>query len=409
MTKRIGLFGFGVVGQGYYQIAKKQKEKWIPDTIVVKDQKKKRPSDIKFSYLAQDVFDKNPDFILELISNTEEAYEYVTEALKRGVTVISANKKLLSAHLPELINLQKVFGGKLLYEAAVAAGIPVITNLETHFEEDNILSIEGILNGSSNYILSRIFNNGLSFDEALRLAQQKGFAESDPSFDINGSDVASKLNILILHAFGKFVGEEQIATFGIQNLGEDEIALAKSLGLKIKLIAKAEKDYRGISAYIIPTLVEESNLFYGVENEYNAVKINSEHLQDQFYQGKGAGSLPTGAAVYGDLVKAKNGFSYNYSKVNFDKSLDEKLLNLGVKVLAKSRSVEIIENNIFSVEFIEYVDGFYYSVGKVKPKNLNKLNELKDVSLLALPEFLLPEDVLQELREIQKSGELILK
>lgn len=407
MTKRIGLFGFGVVGQGYFQIAKKQKEKWIPDTIVVKDQKKRRPSDIKFSYHAQEVFDKNPDYILELISNTDEAYEYVTEALKRGITVVSANKKLLSAHLPELISLQKVFGGKLLYEAAVAAGIPVITTLETHFEEDTIVSIEGILNGSSNYILSRIFNNGLSFDEALRMAQQKGFAESDPSFDINGSDVASKLNILILHAFGKFVGEEQIATFGIQNLGEDEIALAKSLGLKIKLIAKAEKDYRGISAYIIPTLVEESNPFFGVENEYNAVKINSEHLQDQFYQGKGAGSLPTGAAVYGDLIKARNGFSYSYSKVNFDKPLDEKLLNLGVKVLVKSQSEEIIENNIFSTEFIEHVDGFYFAVGKVKPKSLNKLNALKEVSLIALPDYLSAEDILHELKEIQKSGELI--
>ncbi|AFL86074.1 homoserine dehydrogenase [Belliella baltica DSM 15883] len=409
MTKRIGLFGFGVVGQGYYQIAKKQKEKWIPDTIVVKDQKKRRSSDIRFSYDSQDVFDKNPDYILELISNMEEAYEYASEALKRGITVISANKKMLSAHLPELINLQKVFGGKLLYEASVAAGIPVITNLETHFEEDNIISIEGILNGSSNYILSRIFNNGLSFGEALRLAQQKGFAESDPSFDINGSDVASKLNILILHAFGKFVGEKQIATFGIQNLGEDEIALAKSLGLKIKLIAKAEKDYRGISAYIIPTLVEESNPFFGVENEYNAVKINSEHLQDQFYQGKGAGSLPTGAAVYGDLIKARNGFGYNYSKVNFDKPLDEKLLNLGVRVLIKSKSEEIIETNIFSPEFIKCIDGFYFSVGKIKPKNLSKLNELKEVSLLALPDFLTSSDVLKSLEGIKKSEELLFK
>lgn len=407
MTKRIGLFGFGVVGQGYYQIAKKQKEKWIPDTIVVKDQNKRRPSDIKFSYHAKEVFEKNPDYILELISNTEEAYEYVTEALKRGLTVISANKKLLSAHLPELISLQKAFGGKLLYEAAVAAGIPVITTLETHFEEDTIVSIEGILNGSSNYILSRIFNNGLSFDEALGMAQQKGFAESDPSFDINGSDVASKLNILILHAFGKFVGEEQIATFGIQNLGEDEIALAKSLGLKIKLIAKAEKDYRGISAYIIPTFVEESHPFFGVENEYNAVKINSEHLQDQFYQGKGAGSLPTGAAVYGDLIKARNGFSYTYSKVNFDQPLDEKLLNLGIKVLVKSRSKQIVENNIFSKEFIEYADRFYFAVGKVKPKSLNRLKDLKEVSFIALPDYLPAEEILHELKEIQKSGELI--
>jgi len=407
MTKRIGLFGFGVVGQGYYQIAKKQKEKWIPDTIVVKDQKKRRLSDIKFSYDAQEVFEKNPDYILELISNTEEAYEYVTEALKRGITVISANKKLLSAHLPELIGLQKVFGGKLLYEAAVAAGIPLITTLETHFEEDTIVSIEGILNGSSNYILSRIFNDGLSFDEALGMAKQKGFAESDPSFDINGSDVASKLNILILHTFGKFVGEEQIATFGIQNLGKDEIALAKSLGIKIKLIAKAEKDYRGISAYIIPTFVEESNPFFGVENEYNAVKINSEHLQDQFYQGKGAGSLPTGAAVYGDLIKARNGFSYTYSKLNFDQPLDEKLLNLGIKVLVKSQSEEIVENNIFSKEFIEYVDGFYFAVGKVKPKSLNRLNDLKDLSFIALPDYLTAEEILHELKEIQKSGELI--
>ncbi|MCH7398443.1 homoserine dehydrogenase [Belliella sp. DSM 107340] len=407
MTKRIGLFGFGVVGQGYYQIAKKQKEQWVPDTIVVKDQKKRRPSDIKFSYTAKDVFDKNPDYILELISDEKEAYEYVTEALKRGITVISANKKLLSAHLPELISLQKVFGGKLLYEAAAAAGIPVITNLETHFEEDTIISLEGILNGSSNYILSRIFNNGLSFEEALRMAQQKGFAESDPSFDINGSDVSSKLNILILHAFGKFVGQEQIATFGIQHLGDVEINLAKALGLKIKLMAKADKDYRGISAQILPTFVEESNSFFGVENEYNAVKIVSEHLQEQFYLGKGAGSLPTGAAVYGDLIKARNGFSYNYSKVNFDKPLDEKLLNLGVRVLFRSKSLEQNDSVVFSPEYSIHLDGYYYTVGKVKPKNFSRLNEEGGVSIVALPDSVSAEDVDYAFREIQKSVEVV--
>ncbi|MFD2033530.1 homoserine dehydrogenase [Belliella marina] len=407
MTKRIGLFGFGVVGQGYFQIAKKQKEQWIPDTIVVKDHKKRRPFDIKFSYNPKDVFDKNPDYILELISDEKEAYEYVTEALKRGITVISANKKLLSAHLPELISLQKVFGGKLLYEAAAAAGIPVITNLETHFEEDTILSIEGILNGSSNYILSRIFNNGLSFDEALKMAQQKGFAESDPSFDINGSDVSSKLNILILHAFGKFVGQDQIATFGIQHLGENEINLAKALGLKIKLMAKAEKDHRGISALILPTFVEESNTFYGVENEYNAVKIVSEHLQEQFYQGKGAGSLPTGAAVYGDLIKAKNGFSYNYSKVNFDKPLDEKLLNLGVRVLFRSRSQDQNDSVVFSPEYTTSLDGYHYTVGKVKPKNFSRLNEEGGVSIVALPDSVTAEEIEDAFREIQKSVEMV--
>ncbi len=407
MTKRIGLFGFGVVGQGYFQIAKKQKEQWIPDTIVVKDKFKRRPSDIKFSYNPQEVFDKNPDYILELISDTNEAYEYVTEALKRGITVISANKKLLSAHLPELIKLQKVFGGRLLYEAAAAAGIPVITTLETHFEEDNITGLEGILNGSSNYILSRIFNNGLSFSEALRLAQQKGFAEADPKFDINGSDVASKLNILCLHAFGKFVGEEQIPTFGIQHLGEEEIALARNLGLKIKLIAKAEKDYRGISAYIIPTLVEESNPFHGVENEYNAVRITSEHLQEQFYQGKGAGSLPTGAAVYGDLIKAKNGFGYSYSKVNFDKPLDEKLLNLGVRVILKSKSQELLDQAVFSTELSQQIDGYYFTVGKVKPKNFNRLNESGEVSILALPDSLTVEQISEALNLLQNASEVV--
>ncbi|MFN3801140.1 homoserine dehydrogenase [Belliella pelovolcani] len=407
MTKRIGLFGFGVVGQGYYQIAKKQKEQWIPDTIVVKNKFKRRPSDIKFSYNPQEVFDKNPDYVLELISDTEEAYQYVTEALKRGITVISANKKLLSAHLPELIQLQRVFGGKLLYEAAAAAGIPVITNLETHFEEDNIVALEGVLNGSSNYILSRIFNNGLSFSDALRLAQQKGFAEDDPKFDINGSDVASKLNILCLHAFGKFIGEAHIPTFGIQHLGEEEIALAKSLGLKIKLIAKAEKDYRGISAFIIPTLVAEYNPFHGVENEYNAVKITSEHLQEQFYQGKGAGSLPTGAAVYGDLIKAKNGFGYNYSKVNFDKPLEEKLLNLGVRVLIKSKSESLIESVLFSPELNQQIDGYHFAVGKVKPKNFNRLNESGEVSIIALPDDLSADQISEGLNCAQNAGEMV--
>ncbi|GAB3656243.1 homoserine dehydrogenase [Echinicola sediminis] len=315
MAKQIGLFGFGVVGQGYYEIAQKHQKELLPSTIVVQNKNKERDYALPFSYDPKDILEGPAELGIELISDPNEAFLYVKTLLKKGKTVISANKKMIAAHLPELLQLEKEHGGSLLYEASAAAGIPVITTLDTHFEGDRINALEGILNGSSNYILTRLFEDGLSFQDALALAQKNGFAEADPTLDINGSDVSSKLTILILHAFGQYIKEDSIATLGIQHIRKEDVELANAFGLKIKLLAKAQQGPSGVEAYILPTLVCQQNALYRVENEYNALKVLSDNLGEQFYKGKGAGSHPTGASVYADLCKAAKGYSYSYDKL----------------------------------------------------------------------------------------------
>ncbi|WP_186757951.1 homoserine dehydrogenase [Echinicola salinicaeni] len=343
MAKQIGLFGFGVVGQGYYEIAQKHQQGLKPDTIVVQNPSKKRSKEIAFSFEPNDILERDVEIGIELISDADKAYDYVSTLLKKGKKVISANKKMLANHLPELIQLEKDFGGSLLYEASAAAGIPVITTLDTQFAGDRIDSLEGILNGSSNYILTRLFEDGLSIADAISLAQENGFAEADPSLDLNGSDVKSKLSILALHAFGQYIEEKEIATLGIQHISLEEVNLAKEFDLKIKLVAKAYRVKDGIVAYILPSLVNPKDSLFMVENEYNAIKVNSTNLGEQFYLGKGAGSYPTGASVYADLCKLENGYAYGYDKLNGKSPVTAVPKAVHEKVLLRAKNRSILE------------------------------------------------------------------
>ncbi|MBD8490732.1 homoserine dehydrogenase [Echinicola sp. CAU 1574] len=401
MAKQIGLFGFGVVGQGYYSIAKKHQQNLLPKTIVVQNKKKERNPELSFSFDPNDILDSNYDIGLELISDPEEAYHIVSTLLKSGKKVVSANKKMLAAHLPEFLQLEKEFGGSLLYEAAAAAGIPIITTLDTHFAGDQIEKLEGILNGSSNYILSQLFEEGLTFEEALKLAQDNGFAEADPTLDINGSDVSSKLAILILHAFGKFVPEKDIPTLGVQHIRKEDVILAQKLGLKIKLIAKAQITADGITAFILPSLVNPKNALYWVENEYNSVKIISRNLGEQFYKGKGAGSLPTGASVYADLTKSERGYSYSYDKLNGElpKTFQPKSGNL--EVIVRAHSENAIKSLVPEAEIV-FNQEAYWSVATISAQLLQEKQTLiqeEEISIVALNETATKKDVLQALKE----------
>ncbi|WP_215226723.1 homoserine dehydrogenase [Echinicola shivajiensis] len=361
MAKQIGLFGFGVVGQGYYEIAQKHQQGLEPDTIVVQNPSKNRNSEISFSFEPNDILEKEIETGIELISDADKAYDYVSTLLKKGKKVISANKKMLATHLPELIQLEKDFGGSLLYEASAAAGIPVITTLDTQFAGDQIESLEGILNGSSNYILTRLFEDGLSIADAISLAQENGFAEADPSLDLNGSDVKSKLSILALHAFGQYIEEKNIATLGIQHISLEEVNLAKEFGLKIKLVAKAYRNEDGIAAYILPSLVNPKDALFMVENEYNAIKVNSINLGEQFYLGKGAGSYPTGASVYADLCKLENGYAYGYDKLNGKNPVTIVPKAVHEKVLLRAKQRSILEK-FTDVESIIFRNDQYWAI-----------------------------------------------
>lgn len=326
MSKRltIGLFGFGVVGQGLHDIISTKDLNIEIKKIAIKNPEKER-------ILPENLFTTNPDDILkdpdintviELINDADAAYEIVTRALKSGKNVVSANKKMIAEHLDELVNLQEKYNTSLLYEGAVCGSIPIIRNLEEYYDNELLHSISGIFNGSSNFILSKIANEGLEYAEALKQAQELGFAEKDPILDVGGYDPKYKLVIAAAHAYGVFVKPEQVLNIGIQNFSAADLHFAEEHQLKIKLVPTAKKlDDKELALYVIPKLVPKSDFLYNVENEYNAVSVKAAFADQQLFYGKGAGGHPTGSAVLSDVAALRYDYRYEYKKFHHDKKL----------------------------------------------------------------------------------------
>jgi homoserine dehydrogenase len=315
---KIGLFGFGCVGQGLYRVLSHAQH--IRAEIVkigVKDLSKPRtlPAHL-FTDNATDILDDpSVDVVVELISDAEAAYDIVTTSLKRGKHVVTANKKMVAAHLPELVALQEEYGASLLYEASSCGSIPIIRTLEEYYDNELLHEVKGIFNGSSNFILSKIFNESLDYASALKLAQDLGFAEADPTLDVGGYDSRSKLAIIAAHAFGVFIHPEKVFCYGIDNLQQQDIDFAKENGLKIKLVARAQKGVDGsISLSVLPQFINHADKFYNVENEYNAVLVEAAFSEQQVFIGKGAGGNPTGSAVLSDISALTYDYRYEYKK-----------------------------------------------------------------------------------------------
>ena len=285
--------------------------------IVIKhpDKKRNAPTEI-FTQLADEVLNDNSiNVIVELIDDADAAYYIVTNALKKGKAVVSANKKLIAEHLEELLALQQQYHVPFLYEASTCGSIPVLRNLEEYYDNDLLHSVSGIVNGSTNFILSKMFTEGLEFVEALLQAQQLGFAESNPSLDVLGIDAVNKLTILLLHAYGIVTKPNQLLYNGIQHIQLQDAKIAAEKNLKIKLVAKAVKLSNGkIAAYLLPQFVSANTQLYNVENEYNGVVIESGFADQQFFYGKGAGSFPTASAVLSDISALRYDYKYEYKK-----------------------------------------------------------------------------------------------
>lgn len=315
---KIGLFGFGVVGQGLYDILGKSKGfKAEVVKICVKDKTKKRtiPQQL-YTFDKNELLD-NPEInlIVELIDDADEAYKIVTAALKSGKNVVTANKRMVANHLDELVELQHKHNVSLLYEASSCGSIPVIRNLEEYYDNELLNSVSGIFNGSSNYILSKIFNEGIGYPVALKQAQDLGFAETDPTLDVGGFDPKFKLVIIAAHSFGLFIKPEDVLNIGIQNLSDFDIQYAKEKGYKIKLVATAKKiDEKNITLFVIPQFVKPKGYLYNVENEYNAVIVEAAFSDTQFFMGKGAGGHPTGMAVLSDISALRYNYRYEYKR-----------------------------------------------------------------------------------------------
>ena len=381
---RVGLFGFGVVGQGLYEVL--HKTKGINAEVIkicVKHKNKTRPIDGHyFTFDKQEILnDASLDVVVELIDNADEAFAIVSEALKKGKAVVSANKKMIAEHLEELYELQNKYNAPFLYEASVCGSIPVIRNLEEYYDNDLLDSLEGICNGTTNYILTKTSEDGLSYDEALKQAQQLGFAESNPTLDVKAFDPKFKLLILLNHTFGLFVKPDDIFNFGIQNLSVADSTYAREKGYKIKLIAHTYRTVDKVVAYVIPKFIQPHNLFFDVRNEFNAVQLGAAFSDKQFFLGKGAGSFPTGSAVLSDIAALSYNYRYEYKKVKQNGRLpfsNDHDLKLYIRYTNEAILDELLVHDI-TERF--WSPDTKYVIGKVKLQQLidAKLNDRVDV------------------------------
>src|ERR1700754_2931961 len=240
----IGLFGFGVVGEGLYKVLQQTPSlKASIKKVCIKNPGKKRdaPDDLFTTDRNEILNDPEINVIVEVINESGPAFEIVSTALKNGKSVVSASKKMIAEHLPELLELQKATGESFLYESAACASIPVIRNLEEYYDNDLLHSIKAIVNGSTNFILTKMFEDKPGFPEALHLAQELGFAESDPSLDVEGYDAANKWTFLLTHAYGIVVKTNDLVFTGIQHIHGGDAEVAREKHFDIKLVAQAKK------------------------------------------------------------------------------------------------------------------------------------------------------------------------
>lgn len=312
----IGLFGFGVVGQGLYDIISGRDLNLEIRKIVIRDPSKDRtlPASLFTTDAEQVLADPEINTVVELINDAEAAWYIVKRALISGKNVVSANKRMIANHLEELVALQKKYGTSLLYEGSVCGSIPIIRNLEEYYDNELLHSIRGIFNGSSNYILSKIFNEDLDYPSALAQAQILGFAETDPLLDVGGFDAKFKLAIAVAHAYGQFVHPNDILNLGIQHLSARDVQYAREKNYRIKLVPIAYKSGNKLVAYVLPKFIRPEDFLYNVNNEYNGVVVKAAFADQQFFFGKGAGGHPTGAAVLSDITALRYGYRYEYKK-----------------------------------------------------------------------------------------------
>jgi len=386
----IGLFGFGCVGGGLYEVLNRSSLLNASiKTICIKDPDKKRNiSDYILTPNRYDILDDEEiNVVVELIDDAQAAYEIVSEAMRRGKHVVTANKKMVAEHLDELIELSKNNSVSFLYEASVCGSIPIIRNLEEYYNNDSLSSVVGICNGTTNYILTQT-NLGLSFDQALQKAQELGFAESDPTMDIDGFDSKFKLLLLIKHAFGITVQPEDIVNTGIRNIQPEDLNFASEKGYRVKLFSRAQKVGKHVIGFVAPHFIPKDHFAYNVENEFNAVVVEALFSDKQLFLGKGAGSHPTASAVLSDVSALLYDYNYEYKKaqsineIGFtnDFSLD---IYLGA---VNEESLKRIE---FEEEYAFYKSNNHtYKTGRVKFSELAKIdfNKYKELFFAILPE-----------------------
>lgn len=344
---KVGLLGLGTVGTGVVRIveghqADLRSQVGSPieiEKVLVQNVEKTRTIGIDAAKLTTDPWEiiRNPeiDVIVEVMGGIENTKEYILEALSRGKHIVTANKDLMALHGREILARASEQRCDVLYEASVAGGIPIIRTLNEGFSSDRITKIMGIVNGTTNYILTKMSQEGASYADVLKEAQDLGYAEADPTSDVEGLDAARKMTILSRLGFRSEVNLEDVSVKGISSVSKEDIAYAKRLGYEVKLLGIAERRDESISVSVQPTMVKTTHPIASVNGVFNAVYVHGEAVGETMFYGAGAGELPTATSVVADLVSVVknlkigvNGqqgvISYNEKRLKTDEQISSK-------------------------------------------------------------------------------------
>ena len=368
----IALLGLGTVGSGVVKIIEENRQQ-IKDTInkdivikhiLVRDKSKKRPLNISQYHLTEDINDilndNSIDIVVEVMGGIEPTVDWLRTALKNKKHVITANKDLLAIHLKLLEDLAEENGVALKFEASVAGGIPIVNAINNGLNANNISKFMGIFNGTSNFILSKMTHEQTTFKDALEEAHRLGFAEADPTDDVEGVDAARKVVITSYLSFNQVIKLNDVKSVGISDITLADINAASALNYKIKSIGKGTYENGYVNASVEPTLIHKNHQLAAVENEYNAIYVIGDAVGDTMFYGKGAGSLATGSAVVSDLLNVALFFESNLHTLppHFELKTEEtKEMMDGaepVVIQEKSNYYIVISNNNKSLEKVEY-------------------------------------------------------
>ncbi|WP_352418975.1 homoserine dehydrogenase [Proteiniborus sp.] len=315
----IGLLGLGTVGTGVVEILEKRQEELKSLTgkeirikkILVKNINKKREIQIKENIITSDfeeiLNDKDISIVVELTGDLEQSYKYIKSALNSGKNIVTANKAVVSKYFEELSSLAAEKNLAFLYEASVGGGIPILKPLKEELALNKITEVQGILNGTCNYILTKMFNEGLDYKEVLKIAQDMGYAEADPTADVEGHDTLRKLRILGTLALQGKIDENDILLEGISKITSFDIEQIKKMNSTVKLIGEVKGLDGGFTALVQPTIIKEDSYFANVNMAFNSVVFTGDNVGELKFYGSGAGKLPTANAVLGDVLDIING------------------------------------------------------------------------------------------------------
>lgn len=378
MTIKVGLLGLGTVGTGVVRIVEGHQEDLQRQTglgihiekVLVQDVSKTRPVAFGDGVLTDKPADiiANPeiDVVIEVMGGIEPAKSYVLEAISRGKHIVTANKDLMALHGEEIMTEAAAHGCDVFYEASVAGGIPIIRTLTEGFSSDRITKVMGIVNGTTNYILTKMSKKGAAYEDVLKEAQQLGYAEANPSSDVDGLDAARKMTILATLAFRTNVDLTDVKVEGIRKVSKEDIAYGKRLGYEIKLLGIAECHQDEISVSVQPTMVKTTHPLASVNGVFNAVYVNGESVGETMFYGPGAGELPTATSIVSDLVNVVknlrmgvNGrtatLAYKEKKLRPDSQICSKfyiLLHVADKAGVLARITQVFADNEVSLESV---------------------------------------------------------